>query len=255
MKKNILKRILEICIDSVESGIIAERAGADRVELCDNLYEGGTTPGPGTIIIARKELDLGLNIMIRPRGGDFLYSDIEFKIIKEDIRLAKKVGADGIVAGVLTADGRVDIPRTSELVELASPLPFTFHRAFDMTEEPFSAMEDIIGCGAKRILTSGHSNLVVDGIDLIKELIEKAGNRIIVMPGSGINENNIAGIINETGAMELHLTGHRTINSKMRYQKQNIFMGGIPEIPEFSRKMADENRIKKIKEIIDSFNN
>ncbi len=248
-----MKRILEICIDSVESGIIAERTGADRVELCDNLYEGGTTPGPGTIRIARKELNIGLNIMIRPRGGDFLYSEIEFNIIKEDIRIAKEEGADGIVAGILTADGHIDIPKTSELVELASPLPFTFHRAFDMTAEPFSAMEDIISCGASRILTSGHTDLVVDNVGLIKELIEKAGSRIIIMPGSGINENNIAGIIKETGAMEFHLTGHRTINSKMRFQKQNIYMGGIPEIPEFSRKIADENRIRKIRDIIDSF--
>jgi len=248
-----LKRILEICIDSVESGIIAERSGADRVELCSNLYEGGTTPGPGTIRIARKELNIGLYIMIRPRGGDFLYSDIEFSIIKEDIRIAREEGADGIVAGILTADGHIDIPRTSELVELASPLPLTFHRAFDMTSEPFTAMEDIIRCGAHRILTSGHTNLVINNINLIKELIKKAGNRIIIIPGSGINENNIAGIINETGAVELHLTGHRTINSKMRYQKQNIFMGGIPDIQEFSRKIADENRIRKIRDIIDSF--
>jgi copper homeostasis protein len=248
-----LKRILEICIDSVESGIIAERSGADRVELCDNLYEGGTTPGPGTIRIARKEIGIGLNIMIRPRGGDFLYSDIEYNIIREDIKIAREEGADGIVGGILTPDGRVDIPRTSEIIELASPLPFTFHRSFDMTSDPFTSMEDIIKCGASRILTSGHTNLVVDNIKLVKELITKAGDRIIIMPGSGINENNIAGIINETGATEFHLTGHRTINSRMRFRKTDIFMGGIPEIPEFKRKIADENRIRKIRDIIDSF--
>lgn len=248
-----MNRILEICIDSVESGIIAERAGADRVELCDNLYEGGTTPGTGTIRIARKEIGIALNIMIRPRGGDFLYSDIEFNIIKEDIKIAREEGANGVVAGILKADGSIDVPRTMELIELASPLPFTFHRAFDMTNEPFNAMEDIIKCGASRILTSGHTNLVVDNIKLVKELITKAGNRIIIMPGSGINENNIAGIINETGATEFHLSGHRIINSRMRFQKSNIYMGGIAEIPEFSRKIADESRIRKIRDIIDSF--
>lgn len=248
-----MKRVLEICIDSIESGIIAERAGADRVELCDNLYEGGTTPGPGTIRIARKELNLAINLMVRPRGGDFLYTDIEFGIIKEDIKIAREEGMDGIVAGILTPDGRIDIPRISELVELASPLPFTFHRAFDMTPDPFAAMEDIIKCGAKRILTSGHSNLVIDSIKLLRELIEKAGEKIVIMPGSGINENNIAGIINETGAAELHLTGRRTVKSKMRFIKDDIFMGALPEIPEFSRKIADENRIKKIRDIIDSF--
>lgn len=248
-----MNRILEICIDSVESGIIAERSGADRVELCDNLYEGGTTPGAGTIRIARKEIGIALNIMIRPRGGDFLYSDIEFNIIREDIKIAREEGADGIVAGILKPDGSIDVPGTMELIELASPLPFTFHRAFDMTPEPFSAMEDIINCGANRILTSGHTNLVVDNIKLVKELITKAGDRIIIMPGSGINENNIAGIINETGATEFHLSGHRTINSRMRFQKTNIYMGGIAEIPEFSRKIADESRIRKIRDIIDSF--
>jgi copper homeostasis protein len=249
-----MNRLLEICIDSIESGIISERAGADRVELCDNLFEGGTTPGPGTLKIARKELKLGLNIMIRPRGGDFLYSDIEYDIIKEDIRIAKEEGADGLVFGILTPDGGIDISRTKELVELSSPLPVTFHRAFDMSVDPFKSLEDIISCGVKRILTAGHKNLAIHGIDLIRNLIEKAGNRIIIMPGSGINENNIAGIINETGAKELHLTGRKTITSKMRYKKEDIFMGGLPEIPEFTRKISDENRIKKAREIIDSFN-
>lgn len=249
-----MKRILEICIDSVESGIVAERANADRVELCDNLYEGGTTPGSGTIRIARKNLDIGLNIMIRPRGGDFLYSELEFLIMKEDIRIASEEGADGIVAGILTADGQIDVKRTRELVELASPLPFTFHRAFDMSVDPFDSLEAIISTGAKRILTSGHTNLVINNIRLVRELIKRAGDRIIIMPGSGINENNIAGIINETNALEFHLTGHKTMESRMRFTKKDIFMGGIPEIPEYSRNIADEHKIKKIREIIDTYN-
>lgn len=248
-----MKRLLEICTDSVESGIIAERAGADRLELCDNLYEGGTTPGLGTIRIAKKEINIPINLIIRPRGGDFLYSATEFSIIKEDIHIAKEEGIDGLVLGILNAEGQIDIERCSELIALASPLPLTFHRAFDMSPDPFIALEDIIKCGADRILTSGHSNLAIDDTSLIKKLIKAAGDRIIIMPGAGINENNVAGLINETGATELHLTGRAKINSRMRFRKANIYMGGLPEIPEFERKIADESKIRKIRDIIDSY--
>lgn len=248
-----MKRILEICIDSVDSGIIAERAGADRVELCTNLYEGGTTPGTGTIRLLRKHLNIKLNIIIRPRGGDFLYSSTEMEIMKEDIKIAAGEGADGIVLGVLTADGNIDKAKTNELIEFAAPLPVTFHRAFDMTVDPFIALEDIIECGAKILLTAGHSNLAVDNTALIKKLIDTAGKRISIMPGSGINENNIAGIINETGAQQLHLTGRSSTNSKMRFRKANISMGGFPGIPEYERKLADEQKIRKIRDIIDSY--
>ena len=248
-----MKRLLEICIDSVESGTIAERAGADRVELCDNLYEGGTTPSLGTIRNARRILNLGLNIIIRPRGGDFLYSKSEFNIMKEDIKIACEEGADGIVLGVLSADGFVDIDRNIELINCASSVPVTFHRAFDMTFDPLKSLEDVITCGAKKILTSGHSNLAIDNTSLIKEMIQKAGKRIIIMPGSGINENNVAGIINETNATEIHLTGRKKISSNMRFRKNDIFMGGLSEIPEYSRKIADESAIRKVRDIIDSF--
>lgn len=248
-----MKRILEICIDSVDSGIIAERAGADRVELCDNLYEGGTTPSTGTILQVRKNLKILLNVIIRPRGGDFLYSNSEMEIMKEDIKIAAGEGADGIVLGILSADGQVDKSRTGELIELASPLPVTFHRAFDMTSNPFIALEDIIECGAKIILTAGHSNLAVHNTALLKKLVNMAGDRIAIMPGSGINENNIAGIINETGAQQFHLTGRSVTNSKMRFRKNDIFMGGVPGISEFERKVADEQKIRKIRDIIDSY--
>ena len=170
---------LEICANSVQSTINAQKGGADRVELCDNLWEGGTTPSAATIKIVRKNIDIGLFVIIRPRGGDFLYTDLEFEVIKEDIRIAKELGADGIVSGILDADGNIDVSRMSELVELSHPLPFTCHRAFDLTSDPFKALEDVISCGAKRILSSGLRNSVPLGKDMLRQLNKKAGGRII----------------------------------------------------------------------------
>ena len=248
-----MKRILEICIDSIESGVIAQRAGADRVEICDNLYEGGTTPSLGMIRVARKALSLSINVIIRPRGGDFLYSKSERAIMKEDIRIAKEEGVDGFVLGVLTPEGHIDIENTSFLIERCAPLPVTFHRAFDMSVDPMTALADVISCKATRLLTSGHKNLAIDDTALLSKLIQTAGNDLIIMPGSGINENNIAGILNETDAQEIHLTGRAVKSSMMRFRKDDIFMGGLAEIPEYDRKIADESRLRKIREIIDSY--
>ena len=185
------KFTLEICANSVESAIMAQKGGANRVELCDNVYEGGTTPSLGAIQLARQKLNIKLNIIIRPRGGDFCYSEDEFQIMIKDIEFAKKTGVDGIVIGLLNPDGSIDITRTKKLVELAKPMSATFHRAFDVSNDAFQAMEDIIYCGCDRILTSGQANKAFDGIDLISKLIAKANNRIIILPGSGINETNI----------------------------------------------------------------
>ena len=248
-----MKRILEICIDSVESGIIAANSGADRVELCDNLLEGGTTPSIATIKYARRRLGIEINVIIRPRGGDFLYSELEFDIMKEDIRTCLGEGVNGIVTGVLQKDGSIDIERTSELIELAKPLTVTFHRAFDMTSDLNSALESIIKCGATRILTSGGGNKAPGNVKTIIELLEIAGDRIIIMPGSGINENNIAGLVANTRAKEFHLTGRKTINSSMDFRNNDISMGGSEDVHEYERKVTDSNRIRKVREILDSF--
>lgn len=242
--------MIEACNTSVTSAIEAQKGGAGRIELCDNIYEGGTTPGYGTIKMAREVLTIALNVMIRPRGQDFCYSDLELRIMKEDIRMCKKLGADGVVFGILKADGTVDIERTTELVELARPLSVTFHRAFDMTPDPFRALEDIISAGVDRILTSGHKNKIIDGIELIKELVEMSLGRIVIMPGSGINENNILEIKNKTGAREFHLSGSVPVDSKMLFRKSNIFMGGLPQIPEYEMKITDAGRIGKIVELL-----
>jgi copper homeostasis protein len=241
---------VEICVDSPESAISAQSAGADRVELCDNLIEGGTTPGYGTIVTARKNIDIGLNVIIRPRGGDFLYSDLDYDIMRRDIDFCGECGADGIVIGILRADGTIDVERTAMLIEMAHPMTVTFHRAFDMIRDPFSGLEDVISCGADRILTSGHKNQVFEGTDLINQLINRAHNRIIIMPGGGINISNIGAIARTTGAHEFHFTGRKTIESQMIYRKDGIYMGGHPDVPEFSRKVADPEIIRGVIDIL-----
>jgi len=242
----ILDYKIEICAAHIQSAIAAQEGGASRIELCDNLYEGGTTPSYAAIKLARAKLNIGLNVMIRPRGSDFCYSGDEFEIMKEDIVACKELGADGVVFGILCPDGNVDIERTQQLVEIAKPLSVTFHRAFDMTLDPFRAMEEIIGLGVDRILTAGQANTVPEGLNLLIQLAEKAGDRIIIMPGSGINEQNIAEIRDKTGLREFHLTARKPVQSLMTYRKEGIYMGGLKEIPEFEISLTDTERVKTI---------
>ena len=241
---------LEICVDSIESAVNAQIAGADRVELCDNLMEGGTTPSFGTIVSARDKLTIGLHVIIRPRGGDFLYTGSEYDIMKRDIEKCGECGADGVVIGILKPDGVIDAERTAKLVRLAHPMSVTFHRAFDMCSDPVSGLEDIISAGASRLLTSGQKNIAAHGTELLTNLVRQAGSRIIIMPGGGLDESNIASIAKATGASEFHLTGRKIVNSKMNFRREGIAMGGIIDIPEFSRKIADPDRIKKIINIL-----
>ncbi len=241
---------LEICVDSVASAINAQEAGADRVELCDNLFEGGTTPGFGTLVSARNNLTIGLNVIIRPRGGDFLYDDLEYDIMRRDIEVCGENGVDGVVIGILRSDGSIDVERTSKLIQLARPMSVTFHRAFDMCSNPEKGLEDVISSGADRLLTSGQKNLVPEGIELITRLVSQAGDRIIIMPGGGINLSNIGFVAKQTHAKEFHLTGRKIINSEMIFIRDGISMGGYPGIPEFSRKVADLETIKKIIDIL-----
>ena len=241
---------LEICVDNVESAIEAQKAGADRIELCNNLIEGGTTPGYGAIFSARSNLNIGLNVIIRPRGGDFLYSDLEYDIMKRDIDICGECGVDGVVLGILRSGGTVDLERTAKLIEFAHPMSATFHRAFDMCPDPFQGLEDVIASGAKRLLTSGQKNKSIEGTELISQLVHQAGDKIIIMPGSGINESNIAQIAKETGAKEFHLTGRKIIDSEMIFRRQNIAIGGITGLTEFSRKVADPEKIKCIINIL-----
>src|SRR5215211_4294364 len=238
--------IIEVCVDSVESAMAAERGGADRVELCDNLLEGGTTPSAGAVAIARKNLDIKLQVIIRPRGGDFCYSDIEFAVMQHDVALAKQLGADGVVIGILTPDGTIDIERTRALIELARPLSVTFHRAFDMARDPYRALEDLIGLGVDRILTSGQEPSVIEGLDLIAELVQLAGDRVIIMPGGG-TERNISKVVTRSGVREVHVTGTTSVESAMQFRNQRVFMGGELRPPEYSRLSTDPERIRKLR--------
>ena len=239
--------MLEICCANIASALNAQAAGADRIELCDNLWEGGTTPSFGMLKVLRQELKIQIFVLIRPRGGDFLYSDAEFKVMLQDIYLAKELGADGIVSGILKADGTVDCDRTTALIEAASPLPFTFHRAFDCSRDLNEALEDIIFCGAKRILTSGGKNSVAEGIEPLKELNKQAAGRIIILPGGGINSQNIQSIKEKTGCTEFHLSAKKLSKSDMLYHKPGLFMNGSREIPEDSIFISDRDTIAEIK--------
>ena len=183
--------IFEICVNSIAGVRAAKAAGAGRVELCADLLEGGITPSRGMIRQARTIAGIGLNVMIRPRGGDFLFDDDEFAAMRSDIETAKAEGADGVVIGLLSATGEIDIARTRELIALARPLSVTFHRAFDMTPDPFRALETLIELGVDRVLTSGQEASVLEGLPLIVELTERAGERIVIMPGGGITARNV----------------------------------------------------------------
>ena len=245
-----MKYKLEICVDNVESAMDARDAGADRIELCNNLFEGGITPGYGTIISARNNLNILLNVLIRPRGGDFLYNDTEYDIMRRDIDICGECGVDGIVIGILRPDGSIDLERTAKLIELSHPMSITFHRAFDMCIDPVKGLEDVIVSGADILLTSGQRNSAEEGAELIKRIIKQAGKRIKVMPGSGISEANIAMIVKVTGAKEFHLSARKVIDSEMIFRKQGIIMGNTDGYNEFSRKVADPDRIKSIINIL-----
>lgn len=241
---------LEICVDSVESAIAAQYAGAHRVELCDNLIEGGTTPSFGTINSVRKNLSIDVNVIIRPRGGDFLYTDAEYDIMRRDIDICGESGVNGIVIGILRSDGEIDLERTAKLIEFAAPMSVTFHRAFDMCADPLKGFEDIIASGATRLLTSGQKDKAIVGAELIAKLNKSSKDRIIVMPGGGLNISNIEAIAKTTGCHEFHLTARKTIESEMTFRKAGVSMGGVSGISEFSRKVADQELIKSIIDIL-----
>ena len=243
---------LEICCYTIESSIIAERHDAHRIELCDNYSEGGTTPSYAVIKKTIENVSIPVNVIVRPRGGDFLYSDLEYEIIKEDISKIKESGASGIVIGFLTAEGEIDIKRTKEIVELTKPLEVTFHRAFDMCANPVKAMHELINLGVDRILTSGCKNSAYEGVEFIAEIIKKAEGKIIIMPGSGINEKNIKEIMLKTGASEFHSSAKNFIDSGMKYINKDISMGGKNSIDEFKRISVDGDIVKRMVEILNT---
>jgi copper homeostasis protein len=240
---------LEIVVYNIESALKAQEGRADRIELCDNPGEGGTTPSYGTIENVRQNVNLDVFVMIRPRGGDFHYSNYEFHSMRRDIDQCQKLSADGVVFGILNEDGTIDKKRCTELIKRARPLKVTCHRAFDMTRDPFEALEDCIEVGFDRILTSGQQPHAIKGVDLIAELIKKANGRIAIMPGSGVNENTVAEIVSKTKAKEIHFSATAFRDSAMVYKNQNIAGMGDEEGSEFKLRTVDPNRIKKMREL------
>jgi len=239
--------LLEVCANSVESALAAQQGGAARVELCENLYEGGTTPSHGDILLARKLLHIKLYVLIRPRGGDFLYTDVEYDIITADVKHCIEAGCDGIVIGLLNADGTVDKERCSKLVQMATRMGVgvTFHRAFDMCADLNQALEDVIELGCERILTSGGKSTAIEGSRIIAELVETAAGRITIMPGSGINEHNVEDLVRFTGVREVHSSARSRKQSRMIFKNDHILMGENYG-GEYAFEQTDANRVRNI---------
>lgn len=237
--------ILEICAGSVESAIAARDGGAQRIELCAALEIGGVTPSAGIIAEARKVEGISLNVIIRPRGGDFLYNSYEAESMIYDIQLCKKLGVDGVVIGALTADGDIDTALCRRLIDAADGMSVTFHRAFDMCRNPQQALEEMIALGCDRVLTSGQATTAEAGIRLLKELVEQAAGRISIMPGCGVNSGNAARILQETGATEIHASARKSVGSGMRFRHSGVSMGN-PDSDEYARKETDAQEVRTI---------
>jgi len=242
--------LLEICLDSVDSAVAAERGGADRVELCAGLPEGGTTPSAGTIAAVRKKISIGLHVMIRPRGGDFCYTPDEFGIMQRDILIAKQLGANSIVLGILGADGNVDVERMRQLVELARPLKVTCHRAIDMSCDLLRAAHDVIDTGAHRILTSGGEKTATAGVHAIAKLVQTVQGRIPIMACGEISSSNVQRIVEQTNVREIHVGLGDAVPSTMRFRNQKIAMGTMAD-SEYQRHVVSESSVRDLRTALD----
>ena len=238
-------KTLEICAGSVESAIAARDGGAQRIELCAALEVGGVTPSAGLIAQARKVEGLTLNVIIRPRGGDFLYNDYEAACMEQDIHTCKQLGVDGVVIGALTAEGDIDTVTCKRLIAAADGMSVTFHRAFDMCRDPRKALEELIAMGCNRVLTSGQTATALAGAPLLKELVEQAAGRIVIMPGCGVNSSNAGAILKATGATEIHASARRSVGSGMIFRHSCVSMGN-PDCDEYARKETDVNEVRAI---------
>jgi copper homeostasis protein len=236
---------VEVCVDSVASAIAAERGGAARVELCSSLIEGGVTPSAGLIEMTRAAVSMPLHVMIRPRGGDFCYEPEEFEIMKRDIAVAQRMGANGVVFGILDANGNVDVARTRQLADLARPLTVTFHRAFDMTADLFRALDDVCAAGIDRVLTSGGEPTSLLGQETIAQLVRRAEGRIVVMPGSGIRPENARSLVERTGVKEVHVGLRSVVPSPMLHRNPRVSMGAVGGL-EYPRYVVFEEQVREL---------
>lgn len=243
-------KVLEICVDSVESAVAAESGGAQRIELCSALAEGGLTPSLGLIRAVRSRINIGIHVMIRPRGGDFLYSDDDFAVMREDIMLAAQNGADGVALGLLTAEGDVDVEHTRELVELARPMEVTFHRAIDMTRDIEAALEDVIRTGADHVLTSGAEPTAMQGRNRIRKLVLASDGRIGIIAAGGVRAENIQQIAQATGAPEFHAALRRTVPSPVKHQRREIHLGD-QGVDNYTHKVARAADVRALQQALD----
>lgn len=240
------KPVLEVCAFNVASCIIAERAGAVRVELCDNPVEGGTTPSYGTIRQARERIGIRLYPIIRPRSGNYFYDEEEYAIIKHDIAICRELGCDGISVGAATISGEIDTEWLKRIVEWAGPMGVTCNRAFDGTPDPFKALEDIIACGCERVLTSGQASAAPDAGALLGKLVKQVGERISVMPGAGIKSGNIGQLYKECGAREYHASARKVVANPLTYINDRVSDYGSVYI-------ADEEEVRKMVAVLGTF--
>jgi copper homeostasis protein len=238
------KPVFEICVEGVDGAVAAQEGGGDRVELCASLLEGGLTPSFGTIRAALKLCYLPIHVILRPRGGDFLYSDAEFAGMLDDAREIARQNAAGIVIGCLTEDGRIDEVRMKALIEAAQPLSVTCHRAFDMTRDPEEALEALIRCGVHRVLTSGQRSTAVEAIPLLKKLNVQAAGRIVIMACGELAPENIAQVVRETGGTEFHFAALKSTPSGMQYRNPSVGMGGTDLGREYANTVSDPDRIR-----------
>lgn len=237
--------LLEICCGSIDDALQAQAGGADRIELCSALFLGGLTPSLGTIQYARAQLTIPIIAMVRPRGGGFCYTDAEFATMEHDVEAALEQGADGVVFGILTEEGTIDRKRTQRICDIAANKQTVFHRAFDVTPDPFVAMDQLVDLGITRILTSGQQDTVPEGADLIRRLIEYAADRIEVLPGGGIKPHNLEDVIAKTGCKQIHLTAFKTASDTSTHQRPNVTFGGALYPAEDRFLMTDAELVKK----------
>jgi copper homeostasis protein len=244
--------LLEICCGSIDDAIEAEKGGADRVELCSALFLGGLTPSMGTIQEAKRRLRIPIIVMVRPRGGGFAYSEAELASMERDTEAAVENGADGIVFGILQSDGRIDMPRCRRLRQLIGKRQAVFHRAFDVTPDPFEALEQLVDLGITRVLTSGQKDSVPEGVDLIKKLIERAGDRIEVLPGGGIQVWNMKEMVERMGCRQVHLTAWGTVVDTSTHARPAITFGGALYPPEDRYLVTDAQLVRQLATMLKS---
>lgn len=246
--------ILEVCVDSVESARAAVEGGADRLELCTNLVIGGTTPGVSQFKQIRKFCDVPINVLVRPRYGDFLYTEAEFLMVLEDVELLRNLGADGVVVGFLKPDGTLDLERLKAIREKTRKGHLTLHRAFDLCLDPYQALEEAIKAGTDTILTSGQQQSAWKGRELLAELSKQAAGRLDIMAGGGVDPEVIAGFLKESSLHCFHMSGKMILNSAMTYRKAGVSMG-VPGLGEYDIYFTNKERIRQAKELLESNKN